>query len=185
MNVIPLSECLFVLSYGKAKQTVRCAAESMYTGGYFRSNYRYAMSIVPDRKQVMILSAKLGFIPLDLVIDPYDVVMGSKKAVSIEFLKAQALSLGLLKRPCLALCLGPYIKALREVFPTVIDPFVGFSMFTLSGHLKANAGVLLGGKNYEAVPGGFIRRTGLGDVSRMGAQDGAANAPRVPEDRPT
>ena len=53
----------------------------MYTGIYFRKSLKYALSI-SDPKKVFILSSKYGFIPLNRIIEPYDVRFGQNGALS-------------------------------------------------------------------------------------------------------
>ena len=63
-------------------------AEELYEGAYFTSCLTWAKSVAPDAS-IRILSAKHGFLPLDVKVAAYDMRFGRAGAVSVERLRAQ------------------------------------------------------------------------------------------------
>jgi hypothetical protein len=83
---------LVIAPCGAQKQIVATRADEMYTGSYaslcLQVAQRLACEVQPSR--IVILSAKYGFLDLDLVIEPYNVTFGDPSAITLEQLREQA-----------------------------------------------------------------------------------------------
>ncbi len=64
MQTIPLIAC------GKSKLPDAAPARELYTGTLFRKSVAYAESQSVDR--IFVLSGKLGLVPIDAVVEPYE-----------------------------------------------------------------------------------------------------------------
>lgn len=80
---------VIVIPCGAKKRTTKTQAGNLYVGPYFKANLKWAKSVVND-SNIFILSALHGLITIDKVIEPYDLAMGSKIAVSPLVVKHQA-----------------------------------------------------------------------------------------------
>ena len=83
-----------IIPCGAAKLDRPAPAGELYTGTMFRAQLRWALSIA-DRACVLIFSAKHGFIPLDRVVEPYNLRLGMAGAIRRDAAAAQARDLGL------------------------------------------------------------------------------------------
>jgi hypothetical protein len=107
---------LVVVPCSALKQDHACAAGDMYFGSYHRLCRRAADALQPDR--VMILSALHGLIPLDQVIEPYDLRIGDPDCFTDGVRVAQqAEQLGLLQaRQVVALGGKAYTSIIYSAF---------------------------------------------------------------------
>jgi hypothetical protein len=118
---------LVIIGCGARKRAEPTAARELYTGPYFRSCLSTALAIA-DPGDVLILSARHGFVRLDTWIGPYDVTIGQPGAVTATWLRAQARLGGWLDRPVTALCGARYASLLAEVFTDVKTPLAGLGI---------------------------------------------------------
>jgi uncharacterized protein DUF6884 len=100
-------------------------AGAMYLGGYHRACRRAAAALTtPDR--VLILSALYGFLPLEQVIEPYDLRMGQPGSVTTGRLREQAAELGVDRETSVVLLGGRhYTEAALQVWTHARTPLAG------------------------------------------------------------
>jgi hypothetical protein len=92
------SPVYFVVPCGAAKLPHAAAAADLYTGAHFRYVLEAVCveaALTDAPAVVLILSAKYGLLPLDQVIEPYDVRMGDPDSITADALAAQCQALGL------------------------------------------------------------------------------------------
>lgn len=127
---------LIVIPCGNSKRNGLSRADRMYTGGYHKMCLKFARSLVDDN-EILILSAKYGFIRLDTVIMPYDVSFTKtpKKAITIEELKDQISYDGLV----VALGGKAYTEKCKAVFPHCVTPLptktIGYQVKWMNNNL--------------------------------------------------
>jgi hypothetical protein len=73
----------------------------------------------------LILSAKHGLVTLDRVIEPYDLRAGQPGAVTAQFVRAQAGTLGMLDAEVTVLAGRAYASIILEVWPQAADVLAG------------------------------------------------------------
>jgi hypothetical protein len=112
---------LVIIPCGAAKRDYPCEAHEMYVGTYFRACLRWALSVTrPDR--VLILSAKYGLLPLQQVIDPYDVTFGRDNSVTKDDVRRQATAMGLRAETDVLVAAGKrYVEVVKAVWPTAVN----------------------------------------------------------------
>lgn len=116
---------LVIVPCGQAKRATRSQAGVMYTGTYHRACLDYARSIAPA-EAILILSAKYGLLRLTDWVEPYDLRMGQRGAVTPDVVRAQAIRLGVLDaRPVIALGGVDYTGVCRAVWPGCVLPLSG------------------------------------------------------------
>lgn len=115
---------IVVVPCGGEKANIRCRASEMYVGRYHKACRLYANSLVPESQQ-LILSALYGFVYLDEVLDPYDLVMGQEGCVSVNYAREQIEEMGLLEEEVVALGGDIYIRVCRAVWPDCETPLRG------------------------------------------------------------
>lgn len=73
-------ELVVFISCGNIKMTTPCKAEQMYQGLYFQRTLKYGKKLIKDNGggQLFILSAKYGLLPLDKIIEPYNVALSEQ-----------------------------------------------------------------------------------------------------------
>lgn len=116
---------LVVIPCGVAKARHRSPAGLLYTSGVHRLAQRAARALTgPD--SIRILSAKHGLLPLDQLVDPYDLRLGEPESVTPDELREQAGKQGLLGRPDVVVLAGrDYTRLVLEVFPHAVAPLAG------------------------------------------------------------
>jgi hypothetical protein len=110
-----------VIPCGKAKRPTPMPAGDLYVGPYFRACRDYALSILP-RRAVYVLSAKYGLLTLDDRIAPYELTLGQPGAVTVQRLRNQARSRGLLLQQAILVCGGHYADYCAQVWPSHLRP---------------------------------------------------------------
>ncbi len=85
---------VYVIPCGAAKTDHPAPAAALYTGAHFRytlARVQADAAKVTDRPvAVFILSALHGLVPLDRIVDPYDVKMGDPGCITADRVAAQA-----------------------------------------------------------------------------------------------
>lgn len=71
-----------LISCAAQKLPYKAIAQDLYISPLFKKSLHYARSLKPDH--IFILSAKYGLVPLDQVIEPYDVTLNEMPAVEIR-----------------------------------------------------------------------------------------------------
>jgi hypothetical protein len=118
---------IVVIGCGARKLDRPAAARDLYTGAYFRSCLAAALAVVPADR-VLVLSAKHGLLPLDQVIDPYDVQLSDPDAVTADDVATDAGMLGVADRPVTALCSARYAALARLVWDDATTPLAGLGI---------------------------------------------------------
>ena len=91
-------------------------AMDLYTGPYHKACMAYARSIVPA-SNILILSAKYGFVGLWETIEPYELRMDQRGSACSARIYAQAVELGIVGRPALALGGLAYTERVARALP--------------------------------------------------------------------
>lgn len=121
---------LIACAKGKARNRVR--ASLMYQSPLFQSNLRFAKTLAPSR--IFILSALHGLLPLDQVIDPYDLTLNRMSDSQIQEWSKKVLwqmaSAGLdhAKDEFIFLAGDKYRKYLAQHLANVKVPMAGLSI---------------------------------------------------------
>lgn len=129
---------IVVVGCGSKKLDHAAPAAELYQGGYFKLRLAYARQLTSD-ENIFILSALHGFIPLDRVIEPYDLRMGQPGSIHPADLKAQAEQFGMFQDRWTVLAGIDYIKACLALTSNIITPLrgkVGEQMAWLKGQLN-------------------------------------------------
>ena len=63
-----------LIGCGKDKSPIRCKAEEMYIGGYFKLGLKFARK---SFEKIYILSAKYGLLELEDMIEPYNMTLNT------------------------------------------------------------------------------------------------------------
>lgn len=79
---------LFIIGCGAKKRPVASPASELYIGPLFTATLAYARSQTSD-ENIRILSAYHGFLPLEQVIEPYDVTWNKGGSISMFRLREQ------------------------------------------------------------------------------------------------
>ncbi|MFK0063383.1 DUF6884 domain-containing protein [Streptomyces werraensis] len=115
-----------VIPCGGAKQAQAAPAGELYVGGYHRACRRAADALTAEGGTVVVLSALHGLVPLDQVLEPYDLRMGQPGSVTPARLAEQARALGLDRaREVVALGGAAYTRAALAVWPHASAPLAG------------------------------------------------------------
>lgn len=91
----------YIIPCGAEKAPTACAAADLYKGKMFQHTLSYVRKLSEkdiangEAVQILILSAKYGFLSLDEVVAPYDTKMGAAGSISVEALTEQAEERGL------------------------------------------------------------------------------------------
>lgn len=117
----------YIIPCGAEKAQTACRAADMYKGKMFQHTLSYVQQCAAkdveggEEVQVLILSAKYGFLSLDDMIEPYEQKMGQAGSIAVETLTEQAEARGLDE----VYCLLPkaYYAAVYEAF----QPFYGLA----------------------------------------------------------
>lgn len=86
---------LVIIPCGSKKLKTAAKAKDIYTGGYFKACLNFAKSIAPEA-DIRILSGKHGLLPLDKVIEPYEMRLGQRGSIQFADIKNQAVAQNLL-----------------------------------------------------------------------------------------
>ena len=114
---------LVLVSCGAAKRTVPCQARTLYTGSFFSAGLAWARSVA-EADDIRILSALHGLVPLDRVLDPYNLRMGEPGSITTDALRVQAQEAGLLDADPVVIVGGMlYVKVARGVWSHAVAPF--------------------------------------------------------------
>jgi len=147
---------LVIISCGSDKHAVPSRAEDLYKGAFFRVCLNYAKTLtVPER--IMILSAKYGFVSLDDVIAPYNMKMGSKRAVEVRDMKRQARELGIIdEKKVIAIGGVLYTGPCRKLWKFCRTPLqegrgtMGMQMKWMKEQIESSAEVPLGARAFSS-----------------------------------
>lgn len=116
---------LVIVPCGAAKAAFPRPAGAMYLSGYHRLARRAARALTDD-PNVRIVSALHGLLPLDQVIDPYDLRLGQPDSITAEQLEEQADHQGLLGHPDVVILAGrDYTRLALTVWPHAHTPLAG------------------------------------------------------------
>ena len=118
-------EPLVIVPCGGVKASAPRPAGRMYLSGYHLLARRAATALTDDTN-TRILSALHGLLPLDQVIDPYDLRLGRPDSITADGLEEQARSQGLLGHPDVVILAGrDYTRLAQQVWPHAHTPLVG------------------------------------------------------------
>ena len=107
---------LALIGCGNKKREIRIKASDMYIGTYFRYCLKYARTLCPD-ENIRIISAKYGLLPLDRLIDPYDMKLGAIGSISAAGLYQQAREQKLISAdPVIIICGSKYQKIASTIW---------------------------------------------------------------------
>jgi hypothetical protein len=73
---------------------VAAPAGELYVGSYHRACRAAADALTEGGGTVLVLSARYGLVPLDQVLEPYDLTFSDRGAATDLYLQAQARKLG-------------------------------------------------------------------------------------------
>ncbi|MGW4602725.1 DUF6884 domain-containing protein [Streptomyces sp. NPDC004532] len=117
---------LVIIPCGAAKLGHAAPAAKLYTGSYHRACARAAATITAQGGTVLVLSALHGLVPLDRVLEPYDMRMGARGSVTPELLRKQARELGVDRATNVVILAGlAYTVPALAVWPTATTPLKG------------------------------------------------------------
>lgn len=114
---------IYIIACGKEKSHHPIKARQMYTGSYFKSCLKYAESQSSDN--IYILSAKYGLIELDEIIEPYDMLITDNDAVSVNYVRYQAINDNLLRKDITMLGGKKYVSFVSKIWESVNHPLKG------------------------------------------------------------
>ena len=116
---------LVVIPCGGAKARHRSPAGLLYTSGVHRLAQRAARKLTGP-ESIRILSAKHGLLPLEELVDPYDLRLGQPKSITPDKLRAQADQQGILSHPDVVVLAGrDYTHLAQTVWPHAVAPLAG------------------------------------------------------------
>ena len=124
------NKTIVFISCVKTKRNHPCKAEDMYISPLFRKSLTYAKSLNPD--YIFILSAKYGAIPLDKVIEPYELTLLHMKERErrlwsrkvIQQLRSENITF---TEKAVFLCGDKYRKYIARMFKDKVVPLKGVS----------------------------------------------------------
>lgn len=116
---------LVIVPCGAQKAATARPAGELYTSGYHRLALRAAHTLAAP-ENIRIISAKHGLLPLDKVIDPYDLRLGQPGSITVDHLEAQADEQGLLGHPDVTVLAGrDYTRLVLATWPHARTPLAG------------------------------------------------------------
>ena len=116
---------LVILSCGGKKAATPQPASLMYKGPYFTVCLRYARFLTSD-DHIRILSSKYGLLPLTQEINPYEMRITDKEAISNSDLLNQAVSQGLVDESDVIIVAGVlYATKVLKIWPHAQTPLMG------------------------------------------------------------
>lgn len=108
---------LVVVACGRRKAAAPSPARQLYTGPYARACMRYGEYWARlFNLELVILSAKHGFVAPNTVLEPYDVTFGDDDAIRLGDFRAQAEQLGF-DRYVDVVGGSTYVKIVRLIWP--------------------------------------------------------------------
>ncbi|MEV5131424.1 DUF6884 domain-containing protein [Streptomyces sp. NPDC053705] len=132
-----------IIPCGAAKLDHAAPAAELYTGSYHRACARAAATLTANGGTVVILSALHGLVPLDRVLAPYEMRMGSTGSVTADVLREQARELGLDRAADVTILAGlSYTAPALAVWPHAATPLAGLP--GMGHHLHALAAIAAG-----------------------------------------
>ena len=119
---------IVLISCVSKKRSLKSKARDLYISPLFKKNLQYALKLKPD--QIFVLSAKYGLVPLDEVIEPYDLTLNAMSAKEIKdwsaaVLRALASQVDLQQDKFIFLAGAKYRKYLVGHLTHVVVPFKG------------------------------------------------------------
>lgn len=108
-----------IIPCGQTKIDFAAPALELYTGSLFRAYKAFALSLVP-KSQVWVLSAKHGIVRSTAIIEPYQLHITDRRAVSREKLAEQIAYYELNKKRVLLLGTEPYVIRMRDLIPDCV-----------------------------------------------------------------
>jgi len=146
-----------VIPCGGAKQAQAAPAGELYTGTYHRACRRAADALTAQGGITLVLSALHGLVPLDQVLEPYDLRMGQQGSVTAARLAEQARALGVDRaREVVALGGAAYSRAALAVWPHATTPLAGLP--GMGYQLQALAAIAAGAAPTDGLPGCSTRQ---------------------------
>ena len=144
-------ERVVVIPCGGAKLQQAAPARELYVGGYHRACRRAADALTAQGGTVVVLSALHGLVPLDQVLEPYELRMGQPGSVTPARLAEQARAMGLDgAREVVALGGAAYTTAARTVWPHASTPLAGLG--GMGYQLQALAAIAAGTDRASHLP---------------------------------
>ncbi|MCX5161892.1 hypothetical protein OOK39_21865 [Streptomyces sp. NBC_00264] len=132
-----------IIPCGAAKLDHAAPAAELYTGSYHRACARAAAALTANGGTVVILSALHGLVPLDRVLAPYEMRMGSTGSVTADVLREQARELGLDRAADVTILAGlSYTAPALAVWPHASTPLAGLA--GMGHHMQALAAIAAG-----------------------------------------
>ncbi|MFJ6014499.1 DUF6884 domain-containing protein [Streptomyces sp. NPDC092952] len=120
---------------GKKKDSPAPAGE-MYLGSYHRACRATADALTADNGLVLVLSSRYGLVTLDEVLEPYEMRLRDRGAVSDLVLRAQARKLGVNTVQDVTVLAGAdYVTSARSVWPHASAPLTGLGIGKQRKHL--------------------------------------------------
>ncbi|WP_061443859.1 DUF6884 domain-containing protein [Streptomyces sp. CCM_MD2014] len=117
---------VIVVPCGAAKLDRPASAGELYTGSFHKACRRAADALARPGTTVLVLSALHGLVPLDRVLEPYELRMGQPGSVTGDELRAQARELGVDRTAEVTVLAGSaYTAAARHVWPHAAAPLEG------------------------------------------------------------
>jgi hypothetical protein len=115
-----------VIPCGAAKLDRPAPAGELYTGSFHRACRKAADALTRPEDTVLVLSALHGLVPLDRVLEPYELRMGQPSSVTGDQLRAQAREIGVDRTAEVTVLAGSaYTAAARQVWPHAAAPLEG------------------------------------------------------------
>lgn len=110
-----------IVSCGKAKEKRKAPAWRFYRGSPFRVMFKLANHWT-TRDKIHILSAKYGLVTVNTLLEPYEVTLAHKNAVSERVVKLQLTQFGLTDKRILMLGSDPYVEYMQRILPDIEAP---------------------------------------------------------------
>jgi hypothetical protein len=111
------------------KKTEPAPAGELYLGSYHRACRATADVLTAAGGTVLVLSARHGLVPLDQVLEPYDVTMDDPDAVAVPVLEAQARQLGVDQARDVTILAGAaYADKLASIWSHASRPLAGLGI---------------------------------------------------------
>ena len=112
---------IILIPCGFRKSATKQPAHLLYEGAGFTMGLTWARTMAAD-KDIRIVSAMHGLVPLDRVLAPYNLKMGQPGSVSAGFIRNQAITQGIDKEQVVVAALpAAYADACRGTWPTLTN----------------------------------------------------------------
>ncbi|MEU8950913.1 DUF6884 domain-containing protein [Streptomyces sp. NPDC048489] len=155
---------LVIIPCGAAKLDQAAPAAELYTGSYHRACARAAATLTANGGTVVILSALHGLVPLDRILDPYNMRMGDAGSVTPDLLRAQARELGLDGATNVTILAGlAYTAPALRVWPHASTPLAGKG--GMGNHMQALAAIANAATPAPATEGALYAPAGLRNLT--------------------